>query len=740
MEGGDRREGPLSAWPHDNISELPSSLMEPSVVTVGVVPLISITDALRRGEQLHQNNMGSQGNISMLSTASRASSLNNTVRSCGYNSLHNMLGPVLDVPECIIIPLNRLRLFHSHVLGKGAFGEVVRGELYATSAAVDHLPTKTAFPRFPFRGHQKTGLTQGCSARSKGSCSEGRHSIVRSPEVDGRTQRTNSGSEPQFWSTCEAKKPPEGQGGSRLMEGGARVPLQIPQALPPPPRQLVVTPPMERLSCQTTLDDDVLSETTPPSLQPPFCTTSTVSDTMPAYHQLSTSTSFATDGPPRAVAVKRIDKARLSRRQKFISSFQTELHFAATLCHPSFITVHGVAEEDTELLLVMDLAEGGTLEDYIKTRGLEDTLTMAPRFLADVVLGLEYLRAVDVAHRDIKPCNMLLTSDYHVKLADMGTACHLDDDASNTFGGTAAYMSPEVVEMGKASATSDLWAMGCVLFQIFVGRPPFQGGNCMFVMRKIKEYRDGDLNYPPYFPAEARDLVQQLLRREPNDRLGSSATGGFDALKAHPFFASIDWSCVLQTSNIELYHADYLTQLQGLLEAGEKVVHCSLVLKESKRFLRKVSRQCLLVITDLPRLFYVEVATRVVKGNIPLTHEVYAEAETIDKFRVVTKERTYEFSDLNKRAGFWGMYINDYVKRCPVTGDGDTTAPQKRRMSNSEDSTEESLLLKDLLVAIALHSPVCKGIGNTAGVLFDHSGEAKGGCMDGRTFGRRPKM
>ncbi|ORC86709.1 putative protein kinase [Trypanosoma theileri] len=680
MNGGERDAGPLNSESHDNISDLSTPRLPPvapttgsSTLTTGVVQLIPVYGYQRNSSQ-KQYNSNKRGSFSARSFASCTSSLSTTLRSSAFGTLSNMIGAVFDVTERMIIPYGRLRLLEDEFLGKGAFGEVVLGELYpAPSITRVRTPIiSVALKNFPLSPSVTSQVCEGATARGE-SFNEDRSFSRWNSRFPGEERRdmgkaTNGSS---LYSTDKRKMVNENHHRSYSAE---YITLSLPHSTPRAHKKQQQQPVMEILSSRSTLDDDMLAATTGslPDLGVPLFLnggegnmgTQTWSGSRSSSSSSSSSSSCSsTEETPKIVAVKRIDKARLSRRQRFITSFKTELQLASELSHPSIIKTYGVLEEESELLLVMEFAEGKTLQDYLNTEGHEHMVTKAPHFLADVVLGLEYLHAAGIAHRDIKPCNMLLTADHHIKLADFGSACYLNDDAGNTFAGTAAYMSPEMVESGKASATSDLWALGCVLFQLFVGRPPFQGENRMFVLRKIKAFHNGDVDCPPYFPSEARDLVLRLLQRTPSDRLGSDETGGFAALKSHPFFADIDWSQVHQTSITALQTTDSSLQVSDLLQEGEKVLRCTVVLKKNNSFLNRLPRERLLVLTDLPRLLCVDKEKHIVKYSIPVTREVHAEVETVEMFSVVTKGQRYEYVDPSKHADVWGMRINDLVKR-----------------------------------------------------------------------------
>lgn len=355
-----------------------------------------------------------------------------------------------------------------------------------------------------------------------------------------------------------------------------------------------------------------------------------------------------------AVAVKVMVKANVTRSS--FNSLQSEINICAELRHPCIINTWGIIEDERKIYIVMDLAGGGELFKYMQKYGLEDMPIVAPNLLGEVVLGLEYMQLKGVIHRDIKPENLLLTEDYHVKIADFGTVCLIADSQSNTFTGTPNYVSPEVLATSKASLTSDLWALGCIVYQMFVGRPPFQGESQYLVMQAIKERK---LTFPPgerYFPAAAKDLVDKLLIMDPEKRMGAN---GFGEIKKHPFFANVNWETILSASNITHLNANHSKLWERFLFEKENVIYCSKIIK--KRYLSVKHRWLLL--TDYPRLFYIEPETEIMKGQVPWSDAICAAAEDDTNFVVHTPDRDYIFCDSEKRASLWVMKINDLVKR-----------------------------------------------------------------------------
>ena len=154
-----------------------------------------------------------------------------------------------------------------------------------------------------------------------------------------------------------------------------------------------------------------------------------------------------------------------------------------------------------------------------------------------------------VIHRDLKPENVLLDDSKHIKITDFGTAKLLNgtkdssgnalftdtaqnDDRASSFVGTAEYVSPELLTDKNACKASDLWAFGCIIYQLLAGRPPFKAANEYLTFQKIVAL---DYDIPRGFPEVARDLVERLLVLDPHRRLP------IEHVKNHQFFEGITW-------------------------------------------------------------------------------------------------------------------------------------------------------------------------------------------------------
>ncbi|XP_023869040.1 3-phosphoinositide-dependent protein kinase 1a isoform X4 [Salvelinus sp. IW2-2015] len=144
--------------------------------------------------------------------------------------------------------------------------------------------------------------------------------------------------------------------------------------------------------------------------------------------------------------------------------------------------------------------------------------------------------------RDLKPENILLNEDMHIQITDFGTAKQLSSDGTqnraNSFVGTAEYVSPELLTQKSACKSSDLWGLGCIIYQLVAGLPPFRAGNDYLKFQKIIKL---EYEFPDKFFPNAKDLVEQLLCLDPSKRLGCEEMGGYKPLRAHLFFKAVTW-------------------------------------------------------------------------------------------------------------------------------------------------------------------------------------------------------
>eukprot|EP00475_Leptophrys_vorax_P002992 TRINITY_DN11719_c0_g1_i2.p1 TRINITY_DN11719_c0_g1~~TRINITY_DN11719_c0_g1_i2.p1 ORF type:complete len:358 (+),score=76.24 TRINITY_DN11719_c0_g1_i2:3-1076(+) len=209
--------------------------------------------------------------------------------------------------------------------------------------------------------------------------------------------------------------------------------------------------------------------------------------------------------------------------------------------HPFLCDLKFAFQSSSKLYMVSSFFPGGELTFTL--RKLRRFRINQARFIvAEIVLAIGYIHSLGFIHRNLSPKSIFLDAVGHIGLSGLGFCTELGpDERTSTFCGGADYVAPEVVAGGGYGQEVDWWGVGVVLYEMMVGLPPFLGGNDHEVYHKIQH---GALRFPPFLTGECRDLIERLLNRNPSERLGAGQAGAED-VKAHPFFASVDWDDLL---------------------------------------------------------------------------------------------------------------------------------------------------------------------------------------------------
>jgi serine/threonine protein kinase len=226
---------------------------------------------------------------------------------------------------------------------------------------------------------------------------------------------------------------------------------------------------------------------------------------------------------PTAFAV---DPDRLAR-------FTREAQVLASLNHPHIAAIYGFEESNTVHALVMELVDGPTLADRIGAGpvAVQESLRIANE-IAD---ALDAAHEKGVIHRDLKPANIKLTADGHVKVLDFGLAKILLDDRDANLStsptmtaiasrlgvivGTAAYMSPEQAKGKPVDKRADIWAFGCVLFELLSGARAFTGNDVTDSLVSVLTKEPDWTLLPTATPPRIVELLRRCLKKDPHERL-----------------------------------------------------------------------------------------------------------------------------------------------------------------------------------------------------------------------------
>ncbi|MFC2778051.1 MAG: Stk1 family PASTA domain-containing Ser/Thr kinase [Pauljensenia sp.] len=238
----------------------------------------------------------------------------------------------------------------------------------------------------------------------------------------------------------------------------------------------------------------------------------------------------------RVVAIKML-RRDLAQDSIFQARFRREAQSAASLNHPNIVAVYDTGEEIIEdavgrsiavPYIVMEYVEGHTVKDLISD-GTAVPINEAVEIVSGVLSALDYSHANHLVHRDIKPGNIMLTSDGKIKVMDFGIARALTDSQAtmtqtNAVVGTAQYLSPEQARGETVDARSDLYSTGVVLFELLTGRPPFKGDSAVAVAyQHVEQIPPTPSSILSDIPDSLDRVVLKALAKNREDRYPSAA-------------------------------------------------------------------------------------------------------------------------------------------------------------------------------------------------------------------------
>ncbi|GMM57217.1 protein kinase [Maudiozyma humilis] len=256
--------------------------------------------------------------------------------------------------------------------------------------------------------------------------------------------------------------------------------------------------------------------------------------------------------PKRVYAIKVCSKAHIikERKVKYVTIEKNTMNLLAQGNHPGIVKLYYTFHDADNLYFALDFASGGELLALLHRYGrFNDALCR--HFTAQLVDTLEYIHSRGVIHRDLKPENVLLDRDGRLMITDFGAAATtdktdnpIDDDftPASSFVGTAEYVSPELLLHNRCTPSSDIWALGCMIYQFTVGSPPFRGENELKTFAKIVEL-DYTWNPSRYDMDKSNtsinpmivDTVRRILVTDDATRITLAQ------LKLLPWFQDLDW-------------------------------------------------------------------------------------------------------------------------------------------------------------------------------------------------------
>jgi serine/threonine protein kinase len=247
----------------------------------------------------------------------------------------------------------------------------------------------------------------------------------------------------------------------------------------------------------------------------------------------------------RNVAIKVLPET-FAHDSERLARFQREARMLAALNHPNIATIFGLEQSDRVHYLVMELVPGQTLAARLKAGplGIEEALQIA----VQIAEAMEAAHEKRVIHRDLKPANVKVTPEGRVKVLDFGLAKAFDVDAEQDLPsdptrtsigtadgkilGTPTYMSPEQARGKPVDKRTDIWAFGCLLYELLAGQRAFQADTVSDTLVKILEREPDWKALPPATPAKVQHLLHRCLEKDVNLRLRDVGDGRIELLDA----------------------------------------------------------------------------------------------------------------------------------------------------------------------------------------------------------------
>jgi protein kinase A len=201
------------------------------------------------------------------------------------------------------------------------------------------------------------------------------------------------------------------------------------------------------------------------------------------------------------------------------------------------------------LYFMLEFINGGEMFTHIQKQKRRRFNEAQTRFFAsETVLAFEYLHNLDIIFRDLKPENMLIDSQGHIRLTDFGFAKRVDDK-TYTMCGTPEYLAPEIIVNKGYNHAVDWWAVGVLIYEMRCGRSPFEARSQLEMFKKISRR---DYKYPRDFTDDEQDLIGNLLQVDLTRRLGNMFKGPKE-IKEHKYFKDINWEATYARSVVSPY-------------------------------------------------------------------------------------------------------------------------------------------------------------------------------------------
>ncbi|XP_021370449.1 beta-adrenergic receptor kinase 2-like isoform X1 [Mizuhopecten yessoensis] len=246
-------------------------------------------------------------------------------------------------------------------------------------------------------------------------------------------------------------------------------------------------------------------------------------------------------------AMKCLDKKRIKMKQGETLALNERIMLSLVSTgqegSPFIVCMTYAFQTPEKLCFILDLMNGGDLHYHLSQHGVFSEREVR-FYAAEVILGLEHMHNRFVVYRDLKPANILLDENGHVRISDLGLACDFSKKKPHASVGTHGYMAPEVLSKGTPyDSSADWFSLGCMLYKLLKGHSPFRQHRTKDKHEIDRMTMTMNVELPDSMTCEMKALLEGLLQRSVDDRLGCMGRGAQE-VKEHPFFRTIDWTQV----------------------------------------------------------------------------------------------------------------------------------------------------------------------------------------------------
>lgn len=313
-----------------------------------------------------------------------------------------------------------------------------------------------------------------------------------------------------------------------------------------------------------------------------------------------------------------------------------------------FLPLHCTFSDSENVYFVLELCPHGNLLQFMQ-RFTKFPFELARFYAGELVYILETLRNEGIVHSEMNPTNLVIGPDYHMHLTNFQNAYSMNERINRRISLVESpdYLSPEALE-GETTVAAEVWAAGCLVYHMLVGKSPFSAPTIPMTYDKI---RNGQIDFPGVLPPFAVDLIQSMLLSDPTIRLG---VNNLSDLKSHIFFQGLEIDTIYT-----LPVPDYKHEMSKDIRKNHRIIMEGVVKKKAGW----IYKRRLLVISEEPKILYFEPTRRELRGEIAISPDLCGEVKNKIDFHIITPKRTYYFKVINEDPHKWVKAVAELVHK-----------------------------------------------------------------------------